>query len=324
MADLSGDSLSGVPLAALFDDVSPTAASEDTVRAVRMSSRRELYVQLRDAAGNERGLNIGANNEVKVNLGYWNGTAPDAPAALADAGSVTPTVPKIGAVMMGIRSTDASPTNLDRAVLPKLFDRDTGANTENVLGASIRVGASGGSVEAGIIDNAGFTDGTSPVLPMGFILDEVAGTALSENDTAAARIDSKRAQVFVLEDATTRGTRQTVTAGLAGLVTPYFSNRTDTYTTTANGTTVDVTANPVKYFGLQVIQTGTVTSWTVVLEGSLDGATWTTILTHSSTIGSTVWQAAPANNPVRYFRSRCSALSLGAGTNVIAYILGMN
>lgn len=63
-----------------------------------------------------------------------------------------------------------------------------------------------------IADNAGFTDGTSKVQPAGFILDETAGAALTENDAAAARIDSKRAQVLVIEDGTTRGRRATVSA----------------------------------------------------------------------------------------------------------------
>lgn len=64
-----------------------------------------------------------------------------------------------------------------------------------------------------LVDNAGFTDGTSRVLPPGYVFDEVAGTALTENDIAAARIDAKRAQVLVLEDATTRGQRAAVSAG---------------------------------------------------------------------------------------------------------------
>lgn len=63
-----------------------------------------------------------------------------------------------------------------------------------------------------IADNAAFTDGTTRLNMAGFIFDEVAGTALTENDGAAARIDSKRAQVFTLEDATTRGRRATVNA----------------------------------------------------------------------------------------------------------------
>lgn len=66
-----------------------------------------------------------------------------------------------------------------------------------------------------IADNNPFTDGTSRVLLSGHIFDEVAGTALTENDAAASRIDSKRAQVLVIEDETTRGRRTTVTAANA-------------------------------------------------------------------------------------------------------------
>lgn len=71
-----------------------------------------------------------------------------------------------------------------------------------------------------IVDNAAFTDGTTRLMPGGFIYDEVAGTALTENDAAAARIDSKRAQINVIEDATTRGQRAAVSAGGALKVDP--------------------------------------------------------------------------------------------------------
>ena len=63
-----------------------------------------------------------------------------------------------------------------------------------------------------LTDNTPFTDGTTKVLAQGFILDETAGTALAENDIAAARIDDKRAQVLVLEDSAIRGRRATVTS----------------------------------------------------------------------------------------------------------------
>lgn len=65
-----------------------------------------------------------------------------------------------------------------------------------------------------VVDNAAFTDGTTALQMDGFIFDETAGTALTENDAAAARVDSKRAQVVVIEDVTTRGTtvRATVKA----------------------------------------------------------------------------------------------------------------
>lgn len=61
-----------------------------------------------------------------------------------------------------------------------------------------------------VADNAAFTDGTSKVFMSGFVFDEVAGTALTENDAAAARIDAKRAVVIALEDATTRGQRASI------------------------------------------------------------------------------------------------------------------
>jgi hypothetical protein len=71
-----------------------------------------------------------------------------------------------------------------------------------------------------VVDNAAFVDGATRLMPGGYIFDEVAGTALTENDAAAARIDSKRAQVFTIEDATTRGQRQAVNASGGASVTP--------------------------------------------------------------------------------------------------------
>jgi hypothetical protein len=53
-------------MVAEFDDASPSAVTENQFAPVRMSSRRELYGQVRDAAGNERGLNVDANGEIGV------------------------------------------------------------------------------------------------------------------------------------------------------------------------------------------------------------------------------------------------------------------
>jgi hypothetical protein len=70
-----------------------------------------------------------------------------------------------------------------------------------------------------LVDNAAFTDGTTRVDVAGFIFDETAGTALTENDVAAARVDSKRAIVMVTEDGTTRGQRQAVNSSGGASVT---------------------------------------------------------------------------------------------------------
>lgn len=53
-------------IGAFFDDVSPDSVNEGDAGAVRMSGNRNLYVQIRDAAGNERGLNINASNQLSV------------------------------------------------------------------------------------------------------------------------------------------------------------------------------------------------------------------------------------------------------------------
>jgi predicted small integral membrane protein len=117
-----------------------------------------------------------------------------AAAALADA-TANPTVPGVGAFLVGFNGTT--------------WDRVRTANTGRL---QVDVVTGGGSNASVLVDNAAFTDGTSSVTGVGFILDEVAGTALTENDIAAARIDSKRAQVAVLEDATTRGQRLAISA----------------------------------------------------------------------------------------------------------------
>jgi hypothetical protein len=53
-------------LAGVFDDVSPTAITENSFGYVRMSANRNAYHTLRDAAGNERGQNVNANNAALI------------------------------------------------------------------------------------------------------------------------------------------------------------------------------------------------------------------------------------------------------------------
>lgn len=49
-----------------FDDTLPDVVDEGDAGAARMSARREIYTQIRDAAGNERGLNVDANGAIGV------------------------------------------------------------------------------------------------------------------------------------------------------------------------------------------------------------------------------------------------------------------
>lgn len=107
-----------------------------------------------------------------------------------------------------------------------------------------------------------------------------------------------------------------------------FSTRSDTYTTAANGTTVDRSASPISRVAMQVKGTGAApTAWNVVLEGSLNNAQFTTILEHSNAgefrnaaDGETVYVDTGA--PWLYFRSRLVSITLGSATNVVATIVG--
>lgn len=101
------------------------------------------------------------------------------------------------------------------------------------------------------------------------------------------------------------------------------STRSDTFTATGAGTTVDASAAPLSKFAIQVKGTGAApTSWTAVLECSLNNAQFTTVLTHSANDGSTVFSQANLF-PCLYFRTNVTALSLGSATNIIVTVLGM-
>lgn len=60
----TGAGLQAVQIAGQFDDSSPTSITENQFGNIRMSANRNVYVTLRDAAGNERGLNIDASNRI--------------------------------------------------------------------------------------------------------------------------------------------------------------------------------------------------------------------------------------------------------------------
>lgn len=52
----------------VFDDVSPTAITENNFGYARMSANRNQYHVIRDAAGNERGANVNASSQLTVSV----------------------------------------------------------------------------------------------------------------------------------------------------------------------------------------------------------------------------------------------------------------
>lgn len=76
----------------------------------------------------------------------------------------------------------------------------------------------------------------------------------------------------------------------------------------------------MRTFGIQVSANGTMTSWTVTLEGSLDNANWTTLVTHNANIGTTQWAV---DKPVTFLRVNVSSLTLNSATAIAVYVAAM-
>lgn len=106
---------------------------------------------------------------------------------------------------------------------------------------------------------------------------------------------------------------------------PAFSTQSETFTATGNGTTIDISSTPLKTFTLQVVGTnGTPVVWSVILEGSLDGTNFTTILRSTDALGNGIALFSGASSyPVLYYRIRCASLTLGLATNIVAKVLGV-
>lgn len=63
------------------------------------------------------------------------------------------------------------------------------------------------------------------------------------------------------------------------------------------------------------------TSWTVLLEGSLDAVNWTTITTHNATDGSTVWETT--GKPAMFVRPNVTALSIGSAVSIAVIVVAV-
>lgn len=94
-------------LSAAFDDVAPTAITENSFGMLRISSNRNLYNTIRDAAGNERGANVDASNRLA--------TAPTLIAGSVAAGAYVS-----GSVLSGAFASGAlvDVTNLSTPIAP--------------------------------------------------------------------------------------------------------------------------------------------------------------------------------------------------------------
>jgi hypothetical protein len=150
------------PIAGEVDDISTTNAIEGMSAAIRITDTRAAHTSIRDAAGNDRGLNIGSNGEAAV-AGVGTAGLPDGgvmtvqgvpggtdlPVSLSTLPALTASTAAIGKLAA---NDGVDIGNVDVASLPALA---TGSNTIGKLAANSGVD----------IGNVGVT--SLPALPVG-------------------------------------------------------------------------------------------------------------------------------------------------------------
>lgn len=106
-----------LPIGAEADDTTPDSVDEGDIGAIRMSTNRNLYIRIRDNAGNERGANVDASGNLNVIAGANSGV---------DIGDVdvTSVVPGTGATNLG-KAEDAAHTTGDVGVMALALRDDT-------------------------------------------------------------------------------------------------------------------------------------------------------------------------------------------------------
>jgi len=290
---------------------------------------------------------VSAAGAVKV-----DGSAVTQPVSIATAPVLVAGAAIIGKV--GIDQTTPGTTNLValaanqsvnvaqiNAVTPLMGAGATGTGSPRVTIATDGQGQ--------LADNSAFTDGTTRVDVAGFILDDTAGTALTENDVAAGRIDSKRAIVNVIEDATTRGQRAAVSA--AGAVAANIAQVAGATVAQGHGTAatavrvelptdgtgvigLNTGSNVVGKVGIDQTTPGT-TNAVQPVPGTSGGLFWSRTLSAASTNATNVkgsagqlyiLQATNTNASVRHLKlyNKATAPTVGTDTPFATFALPQN
>lgn len=188
-------------VAGVFDDASPTAITENSFGYMRMSANRNIYSTLRDAAGNERGANISAANELQVGSGTL-GTAANQSAIQAPVAPATATATK--SVLLGAQATTAAvnPTTGQQAALssdtnnnllvsaggaPNLTIAQVSIATSDTLAIAARALRRAVTIQQITGTQNVFCNQTTATAANGVVLPAVVGASITFNTTSAIR-----------------------------------------------------------------------------------------------------------------------------------------
>jgi len=210
-------------------------------------------------------------------------------------------------------------------------DYDTGAGTDTAAVVGILLPKSGGSVAGGtstdpiridptgttaqpITDNAGSltVDGTVAV-------SSVAGTVTVDTELPAAAllangISAPTTSTIGAFEYRAKVVDGTTTYDLAPA--SYYQNRASVGNLGGAGTAVDMTANPMSKFGLEIENaSGTTSAWNINLEGSMDNTSYFTLTNQTSATGNPQLSFI-ADKPVRYMRSNVTSVTGGGNVRI--------
>jgi hypothetical protein len=176
-----------IPIGFTFDDVTPDTVNEGDIGAARMSANRNIYVQLRDAAGNERGLNVDAAGAIGVTDAGGTLTIDNGTLAVVGGGTE-------GTALRVTIATDST------GVL-SIDDNGASITVDGTVTANAGTGTFTTSDTATLVDDAAFTPATSRVLMVGAEFDNVAVDSVDEGDAGALRMSANRNLLVNIRDA---------------------------------------------------------------------------------------------------------------------------
>lgn len=246
-------STSVTPIGAMLDNTTPDSVDEGDVGVVRMSANRNLFVTLRDAAGNERGLNVDASGQVAVTVA----SLPASTNTIEMVGDVAQDAAVAGnPVLIGGRASTATPTAMS-------------ADGDSVYQWLTRTGAA--VVSGDLVDDAAFTPGTSRVQAIGLQADETSTDSVDEGDVGCPRMTLDRKSIVtayahaaggatpgrLISAASTNGTVVKASAGTLYTLVVMNLNAAVRYLKVYNSTSVTVgTTTPTWTFAIPASTTG--------------------------------------------------------------------
>ena len=202
-----------MPVGFTFDDTTPDSVNEGDIGAARMSANRNVYMQLRDNAGNERGLNIDAAGAIAVTDGGGTLTIDNATLSVTgggaqatalrvtmanDSSGVLAVTNTVLSVVGGGTEATAQRVTIANDSTGVLSIDDNGASI--TIDGTITVGTMANLTES-LVDDAAFSPGGSRVLPVGFTFDDTTPDSVNEGDIGAARMSANRVVYQTIRDA---------------------------------------------------------------------------------------------------------------------------